>query len=251
MGFVVVDLGGCVASGPPSASPRAEPAAPDPADAGLRPPVDLASPVLEDGDVVADPGSDASDGMPMEWASSIDPLDASVPGAASYVLPAVDASVGGEARSALARVGGVLGSPADVRTRPGTFNGYWVGFGCSQPSFSARWQGFSTVIVLGKGARAFPGDDAFARLAGAVRGAARAPSVFATSGWDPCYTAGQAIRLSVNDYRDVDAMIHRIGAWLARQDYGGEVQLDMAPKPTVGPHRPPPRPLDPTIISPF
>lgn len=144
----------------------------------------------------------------------------------------------------------LLGTPSDVHTRPGIYSGYEVYVGCpfyEQPLVSA-------IFVRGTGTREFlqPTDaqlrdawqrggdreldsmrlraeGAFWELARSVRAVAGVPSIWGVAGVGTCKTSGwwngNALGLQLNDWRDVDAAIARIGQWLARERYQGEVVL--------------------------
>jgi hypothetical protein len=76
-----------------------------------------------------------------------------------------------------------------------------------------------------------------------IRKAAGTTSVFATLRGIPLPHGWVGNPLEVDDCRAVDAMIRRIGPWLARLNYVGEVSIEIAPgAPTskVGPYRPMP-----------
>ncbi len=134
------------------------------------------------------------------------------------------------------------GTPGDVHTQARVYPGYAVQFGCRP-----RWDpAFSVAIVLGLGAVPLPafghGDPTqepneatierqFFRLAAKARAAAAVASVYDTPAVAGCNTNEWAIGLLMDDFRDVDVVLRRVGVWLARQNVSGEVVLWMKRRP--------------------
>jgi hypothetical protein len=146
----------------------------------------------------------------------------------------------------------VLGDPSDVQTIPGTYDGYEVRFGC-EPNY----HGFSVVFVEGLGTTPFPqfgGKGApegpqleaqFWRLAERAREIASTSTVHGVAAVHPCVTHGWAIGLLIHDYREVDDVVPRIGAWLATESLQGEVVLWMQRAPVPGDAKPLAAPFTP------
>lgn len=116
---------------------------------------------------------------------------------------------------------GVMGTPADVTTQPGIYVGYRVGGGCQD----------AAVSVVGTGSVTF---DKITDLSAATSDL-RAQLADLTSVWG--YGAGLVCspglgsELDTDDWRVVDELIARTGAWLHAHDYGFEIDISVGSIP--------------------
>ena len=257
-GVLILFLAGCAAAGHSELGARTE--APTPlgldgsATAARQPPQqeadDAALPTGSDQETVsqstaADAGPD--DDANMGRAEADFPSDDAILRALATVRP--DAGGGApplEGAAALeAAPERVRGRPADVHTKPGRYGGYHVVFGCGPHSL------YSVVVVLGLGTVPLPDfglvptevdpepERQFWRVSKVALKAAGVRSAYGFSGVGPCLTArNHAIGLTLDDFRDVDAAIGNVGAWLVREHYAGEVVLELWPKRRPGDMRP-------------
>ena len=137
---------------------------------------------------------------------------------------------------------GVNGCPADIRTRPGDYQGYQTAFGCLDRGDTDR-----VVVIRGSGKKTFrqllgsaPGEDedweknAWNRFAENVRQAAGVKSTDRGRRVHACRSAGYAIEVRMHDFREVDDAVRGLGDWLTRMNLGGEVMLVLAPRPEPG-----------------
>jgi hypothetical protein len=123
-----------------------------------------------------------------------------------------------------AREPGVQGNEADIHTLSGAYAGYRV-------ERRARGQGPS-VTVIGTGATPFPfhQDLNDRRLFEAFRREVVAVAAARSLNGSGDYL-GTAFQLWVTDYRDVDAIVERLGAWLAGRNYRGTIVIEVMPPP--------------------
>jgi hypothetical protein len=137
---------------------------------------------------------------------------------------------------------GIAGCPSDIQTRPGSYQGYQVAFGCLDRGDSDR-----VVIVRGLGKKTFrnligntPAEDddqeknAWRRFSDNVRKTATVSSVDRSARIRACRSTGYAVELGMHDFRQVADAVRAIGEWLARMDVGGEVALVLGSRPEPG-----------------
>jgi hypothetical protein len=118
----------------------------------------------------------------------------------------------------------VNGSPSDLRTAPGTYAGYRVSYPCA-----GAW---ANVGVEGAGANPVTANDAISRVGADILAAlADVPSVWGGGGYGLQCHAGTGTRLSLDDWRDVDRVIARIGALLAERDLSLQVGIQVSGVP--------------------
>jgi hypothetical protein len=133
------------------------------------------------------------------------------------LLPAFVASLGCE--QSTQGTSYVLGQPSDVKTVPGSYDGYEVIKSCpnSQAQFAVR----------GLGSQAIGGAGATYRLCSAV---GEPGTIFGCSAQRiACSTDG--LSLSVLDWRAVDSLIDRVGRFLKDNDWSLEVAIHVYPPP--------------------
>lgn len=119
---------------------------------------------------------------------------------------------------------GVVGTSADVTTQPGAHVGYRVDLGCDNH--------FTDIGVIGTGATAVTevaaisaaGQELFAQFTDL-------PSVWGGGGYGSVCEAGVGTQVSLSDWRDVDAVVERAGAWLREHDYALQVGISVSSVP--------------------
>jgi hypothetical protein len=134
----------------------------------------------------------------------------------------------------------VLGVPADMRTLPGTYDGYEVFRSCED----GAGEYLSLIAVIGTGSVEFPflakGFDSngnldrdlkeqFRREAEAAAGA----FIHGTGFGVPCRGAKLAFHMDLADWRQVDAVIDGLGKWLRQKRYRGEIIVNVRSRPML------------------
>jgi hypothetical protein len=71
----------------------------------------------------------------------------------------------------------------------------------------------------------------FSRLEAVARQVAGVSSIHTVNASAGCRAPGWAMVFKLDDYRDVDDAIRRLGPWLARQNLSGEIVLQLWPVP--------------------
>ena len=116
-----------------------------------------------------------------------------------------------------------LGTPADVRTTAGAYDGYRVVMPC-------RTEFVSPVGVIGSGAVTPTRDELLAlgrELFDAAVAGAYGDVVFSGGGLAMPCEAGLTTTLAVGDWRVVDQAIVDVAAWLRAHDLAVEVRIDV------------------------
>ena len=119
---------------------------------------------------------------------------------------------------------GVTGSSADVTTPPGDYTGYRVVMPCE-----GNW---TDVGVIGTGAIAVTQTADVAAAGQELR--AQLLDIESIHGWGGYGLAcepGIGTSIWLDDWRDVDPLIERIGAWLRERDYALQVGIDVSSIP--------------------
>ena len=120
----------------------------------------------------------------------------------------------------------VLGSPSDLRTAPGTYAGYRVSYPCSESSVDVGVEGVGANPVTTINATSGAGAELLAALADI-------PSVFGGGGYGvQCHT-GTGTSVYLDDWRDVDRVIARIGAFLGEHDLSLQVGISVSGIPVA------------------
>jgi hypothetical protein len=119
---------------------------------------------------------------------------------------------------------GTTGSPADVTTPPGDYAGYRVVMPCANP--------YPTIGVIGTGSVAVTDTSEISAAGQELK--SRLVDVASIWGWGGnalgCESGiGTAIDLS--NWREVDTVIARTGAWLVDHDYALQVSIDVSGPP--------------------
>ena len=122
---------------------------------------------------------------------------------------------------------GVLGSRADVTTPPGEYPGYRVVTDC--PAWLDGASGGVDIGVIGTGSMEVPD----VRQIGTIGGELGTVLTHITSlrtwgGFGLGCEAGVGTRVYLGDWRDVDAVIVRVGAFLRARDLALEVGIDVS-----------------------
>lgn len=115
----------------------------------------------------------------------------------------------------------VKGSPSDLRTAPGTYAGYRVSYPCSEASVNVGVEGIGANPVTTFNEVTRVGADILAALADM-------PSVFGGWGYGVQCHAGTGTGVSLDDWRDVDGVIARIGAYLSERDLSLQVGIEVS-----------------------
>jgi hypothetical protein len=133
-----------------------------------------------------------------------------------------------------ARPGTLFGSPFDVHTPPGIYDGYEVYLGCP-----GKWWDRQAVVIRGTGTKPIVWGQrevewAFWRLADEAREVACVESIHDRCYAGTCRTDEGGITLQLHDWRDVDVILRRLGAWLRDRSLRGEIILRLEPMPGPG-----------------
>jgi hypothetical protein len=119
---------------------------------------------------------------------------------------------------------GVIGSPTDVSTTPGTYAGYRVVSPC--PSML-----HATLGVIGTGSVALS-DDSVSQLGLQLeRELTDLPSIWGGGGIALGCEPGVSTSLMLDDWRDVDTVIDRAGAFLKDHDLALQVSITVSSVP--------------------
>jgi hypothetical protein len=126
------------------------------------------------------------------------------------------------------------GCTSDVALRPGAYDGYEVAFGC------ARYESQAAIVIRRLGdTRRQPfvpplsrtEDAAMLRLSETSRQIAAAASVHGSRAVQSCDGKALALSIELGDYREVDGVVRRLGAWLAREVLNVEAIVIVEPPP--------------------
>jgi hypothetical protein len=120
----------------------------------------------------------------------------------------------------------VKGSPGDLHTQPGTYAGYRVSYPCSEASVNVGVEGVGANPVTTSNDISRVGTDLLAALADV-------PSVWGGAGYGVQCHAGTGTRVSLDDWRDVDAVVARIGAYLGERDLSLQVGISVGGIPVA------------------
>ena len=115
----------------------------------------------------------------------------------------------------------VKGSPSDLHTPPGTYAGYRVSYPCSMSWIAVGVQGIGANVVTDSNDIFRIGTEIFATLSDV-------PSVFSHGGEGLQCHAGIGTNIALDDWRDVDTLIARIGAYLHEHDLSLQVGIEVS-----------------------
>lgn len=120
----------------------------------------------------------------------------------------------------------VNGSPSDLRTAPGTYVGYRVSYPCSESSVHVGVEGIGAnpVTTIGDVSRVG---------AGILAALADVPSVWGGGGYGVQCHVGTGTSVDLDDWRDVDGVVARIGAYLAERDLSLQVGISVSAVPVA------------------
>jgi hypothetical protein len=124
----------------------------------------------------------------------------------------------------------LLGSPKDVHTTPGTYDGYEVRSDCG-----ARWPGFE-FIVHGNGSEKIPrsarawSDTELERMS-LEKEACEATGVRSLHILEGVHNCRGDIYFALHDWKDLDAAVRGVGSWMKCRNIGGDVVLRVEPVP--------------------
>jgi hypothetical protein len=123
----------------------------------------------------------------------------------------------------------VIGSPNDVATAPGTYDGYRVVMPCPQPGTSLGVDGTGTTVLAKVADIEAAGETLLAQFHDL-------PSVFGGAGYGLVCEPGVGTSLMLDDWRDVDTVIARTGTWLHDQNLSLQVgvMVSSIPVPDLG-----------------
>ena len=115
---------------------------------------------------------------------------------------------------------GVVGSPADMTTPPGDYTGYRVVTECAGTWADVGVTGTGSLAITDVAAIAAAGQDLRMQLTDLA-------SIWGWGGYGLACEAGIGTNISLSDWRDVDTVIARTGAWLRAHDYGLQVGISV------------------------
>jgi hypothetical protein len=113
---------------------------------------------------------------------------------------------------------GTVGSPDDVATLPGDYNGYRVVMPCGNSWSDVGVIGTGSVAVTDVNAISAAGADLKLRLVDIA-------SIWGWGGYALACEPGVGTLIDLSDWRDVDTVISRTAAWLVEHDYALQVSI--------------------------
>ncbi len=119
---------------------------------------------------------------------------------------------------------GVIGTRADMTTQPGTYAGYRVVTACTQSRTDVAVIGTGTVTFADTAAIATAGQDLHAQLSDLA-------SIWGWGGAAVGCEPGVGTEIDLDDWRDVDTVIARTGAWLQARGYALQVAISVSSIP--------------------
>jgi hypothetical protein len=120
----------------------------------------------------------------------------------------------------------IVGTSGDVQTQPGEYVGYRVAAPCESRGVNLG--------VIGTGSVELSEQADLGALVDELGAALRdMPSIWGRSGYGISCEAGVGATLYTNDWRDVDAMIARIGDYLHDHDYAVQVGISVGSIPVA------------------
>jgi hypothetical protein len=119
---------------------------------------------------------------------------------------------------------GVVGSSADVTTAPGPYVGYRVDIGCDNHFADIGVIGTGAVVVTDIAAIDAAGQDLRTHLVDLA-------SVWGWGGAGLVCEPGVGTEVSLSDWRDVDTVVERAGAWLREHDYALQIGISVSSIP--------------------
>lgn len=121
---------------------------------------------------------------------------------------------------------GVSGSSGDLHTAPGTYAGYRVSYPCEGTWVDVGVEGLGANLVTTSDGLSRVGADILASLADV-------PSVWGGGGHGLQCHSGTGTTLSLDDWRDVDRVVTRIGALLRERDLSLQVGISVSGVPVA------------------
>jgi len=112
----------------------------------------------------------------------------------------------------------VNGSPSDLRTAPGIYAGYRVSYPCAGASVDVGVEGLGANPVTTSDGISHAGADILASLADV-------PSVWGGGGYGLQCQSGIGTSVSLDDWRDVDQVVTRVGALLRERDLSLQIGI--------------------------
>jgi hypothetical protein len=124
---------------------------------------------------------------------------------------------------------GVVGSPADMTTQPGDYVGYRVVTQCQGAWAAVGVTGTGTVELTATADISAAGQALHGELTDIA-------SIWGWGGYGLACEPGVGTTVSLSNWRDVDTVIERTGAWLRANDYKLQVGIDVGgiPVPHAG-----------------
>lgn len=114
---------------------------------------------------------------------------------------------------------GVSGSRADLTTQPGTYAGYRVVTACASPATSVGVIGTGATVLTTQAEIAAAGRELLLLVEPEF------PSVWGGGGYGVACEPGAGTMLDLDDWHAADALILRVGDWLASHDYTLQVAI--------------------------
>ncbi|HEY5944825.1 MAG TPA: hypothetical protein VIV40_05010 [Kofleriaceae bacterium] len=115
---------------------------------------------------------------------------------------------------------GVVGSSADMTTPAGDYSGYRVVTGCGNSWSDVGVIGTGSVELTQVADIAAAGQDLHERVTDLA-------SVWGWGGYGLVCEPGVGTQIDLSNWRDVDTVIARTGAWLAEHDYKLQVSISV------------------------
>jgi hypothetical protein len=115
---------------------------------------------------------------------------------------------------------GVAGTPADVKTPAGDYVGYRVVTQCQGSWTDVGVTGTGSVVLTAQNDINLAGQDLHERLTDLA-------SIWGWGGYSLECEPGVGTSIDLADWRDVDTVIARTGAWLVEHDYALQVGISV------------------------
>jgi hypothetical protein len=119
---------------------------------------------------------------------------------------------------------GTVGSAADMTTPPGDYVGYRVVMPCVNPYPTVGVIGTGSVVITNVTEISAAGQELHTHLVDLA-------SIWGWGGYSLGCEAGVGTPIDLSDWRDVDTVIARTGAWLVEHDYALQINIAVGGPP--------------------
>jgi hypothetical protein len=120
----------------------------------------------------------------------------------------------------------VIGTSADVTTQAGTYVGFRIDTSCASHAADLGVIGTGSVAITDVADIASAGQDLRTKLSDIT-------SIWGYGGYGLVCESGVGTEIDLSDWRDVDAVLARTGAWLHEHDYALQVGITVGSIPVA------------------